>query len=282
MANEIRLRRNNISGTITDNPLAIGATTINSAGFVDLPVVDATNHVILILDPQEVGGTAEIVRVTAHTAAATSVTVVRGQEGTTARSHVFNTTWMHGPVASDTSLSDVTSGTRPSVPYTGELIYETDTNSQKVFSNAAWFEAWRRQFAFRAISASNQAIGSGTAANITFGTEVFDFGGNFAASTYTVPVDGLYWFYAEVNYNPTATVDDRGLLQIQVNAVEIARGDIQNRGTVNGDLHTLNCGGLYVCTAGQSVIVNFNAVTGAVNLISGLAKFMGYRIGAAE
>lgn len=101
MANEIRLRRNNIAGTITDNPLAIGATTINSAGFADLPVVDATNHLILILDPLEVGGTAEIVRVTAHTAAATSVTVVRGQEGSVARSHVFGTTWFHGPVASD-------------------------------------------------------------------------------------------------------------------------------------------------------------------------------------
>lgn len=101
MANEIRLRSNNISGTITDNPLAIGATTINSAGFADLPVVDATSHLMLILDPQEVGGTAEIVRVTAHTAAATSVTVQRGQESSSARSHVFNTTWMHGPVVSD-------------------------------------------------------------------------------------------------------------------------------------------------------------------------------------
>lgn len=101
MANEIRLRRNNISGTITDNPLTIGATTINSAGFADLPVVDGTNHLLLILDPTEVGGTAEIVRVTAHTAAATSVTVARGVEGSTARSHVFNTTWFHGPAASD-------------------------------------------------------------------------------------------------------------------------------------------------------------------------------------
>lgn len=140
MANEIRLRSNNIAGTITDNPLTAGATTINSAGFVDLPVVDATNHLILILDPLEVGGTAEIVRVTAHTAAATSATVVRGQEGSSARSHVFNTTWFHGPVASDTALSDVTSGTRPSVPYTGELIYETDTGLYKSFDGSSWVD----------------------------------------------------------------------------------------------------------------------------------------------
>ncbi len=138
MANEIRLRRNNIAGTITDNPLTIGATTINSAGFADLPVVDATNHMILVLDPLEVGGTAEIVRVTAHTAAATSVTVVRGQEGSVARSHVFGTTWFHGPVASDWVLSDVTSSTRPSVPYEGEFIYETDTNKLMGFGGTDW------------------------------------------------------------------------------------------------------------------------------------------------
>ena len=137
MANEIRLRRNNESGTITDNPLTIGATTINSAGFASLPTIGATNSMILILDPQEVGGTAEIVRVTAHTAAATSVTVVRGQEGSVARSHVFNTTWMHGPVTSD-YIEVLTSSTRPSVPYEGELIYETDTNKFVGFGGTDW------------------------------------------------------------------------------------------------------------------------------------------------
>lgn len=131
MANEIRLRSNNISGTITDNPLAIGATTINSAGFVDLPVVDATNHLMLILDPLEVGGTAEIVKVTAHTAASTSVTVQRGQDGSVARSMVFGTTWFHGPVASDYNFTDVAalSTNRPASPFLGQMIYETDTDS---------------------------------------------------------------------------------------------------------------------------------------------------------
>lgn len=138
MANEIRLRRNNQTGTITDNPLAIGATTINSAAFTLLPTVDATNHLLLILDPLGATGTPEIVRVTAHTAAATSCTIVRAQEGSTARSFVFNTTWFWGPVASDYSLSDVTSGTRPSVPYTGELILETDTKKLMGYTGTDW------------------------------------------------------------------------------------------------------------------------------------------------
>lgn len=137
MANEIRLRRNNIAGTTTDNPLTNVATTINSPGFVDLPTVDATNHLILILDPLETNGPAEIVRVTTHTAAASVVTVTRGAEGSSARSHAMGTTWFHGPVTSDTT-EVLTSSTRPTIPYEGELIYETDTNKLVGFGGVDW------------------------------------------------------------------------------------------------------------------------------------------------
>lgn len=137
MANEIRLRRNNMMGTITDNPLTNGATTINSPGFVDLPTVDGTNHLILILDPTESTGAAEIVRVTAHTAAASSVTVIRGVEGSSPRQHSLGTTWFFGPVTSD-YIEVLTSSTRPSVPYEGELIYETDTNKFVGFGGTDW------------------------------------------------------------------------------------------------------------------------------------------------
>lgn len=168
MANEIRLRRNNISGTITDNPLAIGATTINSAGFVDLPTVDATNHLILILDPQEVGGTAEIVRVTAHTAAATSVTVVRGQEGTTARSHVFGTTWMHGPIADDFILNDVTSSTRPSTVFVGQGIFENDTKKLMFHNGTDWAPRDAGgQLGYAEVTGGDQGLSAGTEALLT-------------------------------------------------------------------------------------------------------------------
>lgn len=138
MANEIRLRANNISGTITDNPLLIGATTINSPGFVDLPTVNTTNHLILILDPLELSGAAEIVQVTAHAAASSTVTVVRGAETTTPRQHGLGTTWFHGPVVSDW-VESVTSATRPTIPYRGDLIYEIDTDK---FVGRAGNDTW--------------------------------------------------------------------------------------------------------------------------------------------
>jgi hypothetical protein len=117
MANEIRLRSNNISGTTTDNPLTNVATTINSPGFVDLPTVDTTSHLILILDPLELAGPAEIVTVTAHSVAASVVTVVRGAEGSAARTHSSGTTWFHGPVASDFNLAFTSTNLVGTAPY---------------------------------------------------------------------------------------------------------------------------------------------------------------------
>lgn len=140
MANEIRLRSNNISGAINDNPLLIGATTINSPGFADLPTVTSVNHLILVLDPLEVIGAAEVVMVTAHTAAATSITVVRGQEGSVARQHPLATTWFHGPVVSDWNYTQraALSTNRPVSPFIGEIIYETDTTMVMSWNGSSW------------------------------------------------------------------------------------------------------------------------------------------------
>lgn len=139
MANEIRVRSNFLFGTITDNPLTIGATTINSANFVSVPAIDNTQHAVLVLDPAGLNGTPEIVYVTAHTASTTSLTVTRGQELSTARQHPSGTQWYLAPTARDYD-SIVTSATRPGVPYFGELIFETDTNT---YSGRSTTGAWQ-------------------------------------------------------------------------------------------------------------------------------------------
>lgn len=96
-----RLYKDFIEGIITDNPLLIGATTINSAVFASLPAVVAPDTLRLSLDPERVSGEPEIVTVTAHTASATSVTVTRGSDGTTARQHTVNTKVVLSLVSSD-------------------------------------------------------------------------------------------------------------------------------------------------------------------------------------
>lgn len=122
-----RIRTDSVFGTLTDNPLLVGATTMNSAGLAGLAAVSG-NHAVIVIDPLKAGGAPEIVIVTAHTAAATSATITRGAYGTTARQHASGTLWIHAPTTEDL-IRIVTSGTRPSDPYRGQLIFETDTNS---------------------------------------------------------------------------------------------------------------------------------------------------------
>lgn len=72
-------------------------TTITSAEFADLPVVSSPDTMDLVLNPGEVGGDAEIVTVTAHTSASTSVTVA----ARTGSAHGSGTQWVHAVTAAD-------------------------------------------------------------------------------------------------------------------------------------------------------------------------------------
>lgn len=129
-----RIRANNQFGTITDNPLGAGATTINSAEFNIFPEITG-DHAVITLDPMRVNGEPEIVIITAHAAAATVVTVTRGAYGTTPRLHPQATDWVHAPVVEDVT-DIVTSSTHPSDPYEGQPIYEEDTTFTKYYDGA--------------------------------------------------------------------------------------------------------------------------------------------------
>lgn len=92
---------NVVSGTLTDSPLLIGATSANSSNFASLPTVTAPDFLWLTLDPLGTAGAPEIVKVTAHTAASTTVTITRAQQSTTARQHLVSTAWDHAVTADD-------------------------------------------------------------------------------------------------------------------------------------------------------------------------------------
>lgn len=131
-----RIRTNNVFGTVSDNPLTNSATTLNSNGLADLAAVSSA-HAVIVLDPLRAAGAPEIVLVTAHTGSATSATITRGAYGTSARQHAQGTLWVHAPTIDDV-IRIVTSSTRPSDPYEGQLIYETDTNRYAGYDGAAW------------------------------------------------------------------------------------------------------------------------------------------------
>lgn len=102
MANEARQHQDFLTGLIEDNPLGSGATTLNSASLAAIAGgVPSTHHLAITLDPDGLDGAPEIVWITAHTASATSATIARGKEGTSARAHARDIPWVHSLTATD-------------------------------------------------------------------------------------------------------------------------------------------------------------------------------------
>lgn len=102
-------RFNNAFGQVDDDPLSDTATTLNSAELPRLGVVDSINNEIarLTLDPERADGAPEIIHVTSYDGTATSATIERGKEGTTARQHALDTVWEHAPTVEDVNAGDV-------------------------------------------------------------------------------------------------------------------------------------------------------------------------------
>jgi microcystin-dependent protein len=92
--------QNHMSGTLSADPGAAGVT-INSAALASLSVVAAPDTMWIVLDPTGVGGAPEIVQVTTHTSSNTAATVVRAQQGSTARAHAIGITWAVAVTKSD-------------------------------------------------------------------------------------------------------------------------------------------------------------------------------------
>lgn len=104
MANELRVRSGFLGGLIEDNPLTLGATTLTSAALASVPVIGSTQHLALVLDPDGFAGNPEIVYITAHSAAATTATILRAQESSTARAHDRDMAWVHSVTVRDFDL----------------------------------------------------------------------------------------------------------------------------------------------------------------------------------
>lgn len=197
MPNGPRVRANNVYGTITDNPLAAAAGTFNSNSLPLLPVVSSA-HAIVVFDPKRVYGDPEIVVVTAHTVGSTVASILRGQYGTSPRQHPVGTSWAHVPVNEDWTQI-LTSGSRPSDPYRGQTIFETDTNRYTGRSTA---DAWQQIGLFfdppycelrRAAAGTHTANGAWQA--VTIDTEDVDTDNMFTITSptrITVTRAGIY------------------------------------------------------------------------------------------
>jgi hypothetical protein len=120
-------------GTITDNPLSSTATTMDSAGLANFPTVinGETYAAVTIYDQTGTITTPEVVWITAHASGATSATVLRGQEGSTARSHGQGEAWVNGPTTLDYAQQLLAP---PQNYFAGQEYFDAATGQMYVFN----------------------------------------------------------------------------------------------------------------------------------------------------
>lgn len=84
----------NIGGE-TDAALTDVATSLSSPALAALPEIASPDFIFICVDPDGIAGAPEWMKITAHTAAATTATVERAAESSTARAHKADIEWVH-------------------------------------------------------------------------------------------------------------------------------------------------------------------------------------------
>jgi len=97
-----RLRFNFLNGSLSQG-LSEGATVLHSSALTLLPSINDPDYVAIVLDPAKQQGPPEIIHIVEYVQGNTSATVERGKEGTSARSHSHQTSWIHGLLVEDFS-----------------------------------------------------------------------------------------------------------------------------------------------------------------------------------
>jgi hypothetical protein len=129
------------SGSLTAQATS-GATTLQSDQFADLPTISTPDTMYLTLDPAGDAGTPELVLITNHGAASTSVTVTRARQttlgGGAARQHEIGTAWVAALSATDARayIEVAEAGTgltqRPTLNFGDGLLAADDTTQTTV------------------------------------------------------------------------------------------------------------------------------------------------------
>jgi hypothetical protein len=137
-----RMPSDYLFGTLSQ-AAAVGDTSISSASFASMPSNYTTSAVLPVVLHNPSTGVREVVWVTAHTAAATSATVVRGKENTTAQAWPSGTQWIVAPTAARDGLSAYPAATLNAMTdqHVGMRALETDSSLVKHWTYAAGWQA---------------------------------------------------------------------------------------------------------------------------------------------
>lgn len=249
------------------------ATSLTDASFASLPTVASPDTLWLVFDPTGVAGAPEIVSVTTHTAASTSVTVVRAQQSTTARAHAAGIAWSLAFTKSDADLL-------PSRLLTtkGDLLLGTGSNNVSrlgIGANGTFLLAdsaqstgvkWIDPPRCKVRNSAAISVPHATETVLTFNTELFDVGGMHSTTTntgrLTVPTggDGDYIIGSHVTFAANAT----GVRQLLIRLNGITSLVVQRQYAVgSGFADRLQCSTVVSLVAGDYIEVTAYQNTGA-------------------
>lgn len=200
------------------------------------------NATIWPVSTQSLTSNAEIVTVTAI--ATDTLTIVRAQEGTTARTVIVGDQIVN-TVTSETVpmmgiLMDKTATSRnytllPSTDYmvldsleigSGSSIEIPATSSLEIYSPPALKDQKyiSNPYCFRAYDSGGTTLTDGSSVQINLATEVYDYNNNFASSAYTAPFGGVWHFDACVTITGAVVTGVDFIAQIFVDGVAHSNG----------------------------------------------------------
>jgi hypothetical protein len=117
---------------------AVSDTTLTAAAFASLPSTYSTTSYLPLVLHDPTLGLEETVWVTAHTAASTSVTVVRGRQGTTARAWPSSTQVVNAPTVRDVTLPFA----RASLPTDAHVGMRVPVSDEGIVAQRAYSGRW--------------------------------------------------------------------------------------------------------------------------------------------
>jgi hypothetical protein len=189
-------------------------TTLTSAKFANLPSDLSTTKYMPITLTDTAAGLYEVVWVTAHTAASTSVTVVRGREGTSAQAWAASAPWTCAQTARD-ALPITTRAGLPTDANIGQRVYVSDETLVAEKASGGWaFGAEVGGRWMRSAPGGDQSIPNITDTVILFAnqflsTPLLTASASGTGTKWTVNRAGLWVIVAQVRYNGSAAVGER-------------------------------------------------------------------------
>lgn len=208
-------------------------TTLTSPGFTNLPSPLSTTQYVPITLADDSAGVYETVWATGHSANSTSVTVVRGREGTSAKAWASGTTYRCAPTTRD-ALQVVTRATLPADAHLGMRAVLSDESSTVTKTSLGWASTvgggwtgrkhgWQQTTASLAPATNVQAVGmTPISGNGTVAT--------FSSGNLTLNKAGLWFLAFEANLDAGTTGDETLLVYMQwVNGAFVPKNEINQQ-----------------------------------------------------